>query len=79
MLEDYCNILMVVMDWGIVCGDFIDLIIDNVFEGGYLVGCYFIECGYCDIGVIFGQLLCNIGGGCYQGFLKVLEEVNIIL
>lgn len=77
MLEEYCYILMVVMDWGEVKVDFIDVVIDNVFEGGYMVGCYLIECGYCEIGVIFGLLECNIGVGCFVGFMKVMEEVMI--
>lgn len=77
MLEEYCYILMVVMDWGEVKVDFIDMVIDNVFVGGYMVGCYLVECGYWDIGVIFGLLECNIGVGWLVGFMKVMEEVLI--
>ena len=77
MLEDNRNIPMVVMDWGESRGDFTDTVLDNAFEGGYLVGRYLIERGHRDIGAIPGQLERNTGGGRHAGFLKALAEANI--
>lgn len=77
MLEEYRYILMVVMDWGEVKVDFIDAVIDNAFEGGYMVGRYLIERGYREIGVIFGSLERNIGVGRFVGFMKAMEEAMI--
>jgi len=77
MLEANRNIPMVVMDWGESRGDFTDSVVDNAFEGGYLVGRYLIERGHRDIGAIPGQLVRNTGGGRHAGFLKALAEANI--
>lgn len=79
MLEANRNIPMVVMDWGESRGDFTDSVVDNAFEGGYLVGRYLIERGHRDIGAIPGQLVRNTGGGRHAGFLKALAEANITL
>ncbi|KOC90908.1 HTH-type transcriptional repressor PurR [Winslowiella iniecta] len=77
MLEANRNIPMVVMDWGESRGDFTDSVVDNAFEGGYLVGRYLIERGHRDIGAIPGQLVRNTSGGRHAGFLKALAEANI--
>ncbi|WP_428946021.1 HTH-type transcriptional repressor PurR [Pantoea sp. FN060301] len=79
MLEDSRNIPMVVMDWGESRGDFTDTVLDNAFEGGYMVGRYLIDRGHRDIGAIPGQLERNTGGGRHAGFLKALAEAGITL
>ncbi|WP_017348970.1 HTH-type transcriptional repressor PurR [Pantoea sp. A4] len=79
MLEENRNIPMVVMDWGECQGDFTDTVLDNAFQGGYMVGRYLIERGHRDIGAIPGQMARNTGGGRHAGFVKALQEAGVAI
>lgn len=65
------NCELVGVDW-----DF--LILDNQY-GVYLVMCYLIECGYCQIVFFGGYVVFSFCYQCCVGFQQVLVEVGLLL